>query len=54
MLLTRLTALTGCDMKILKALHMKLLSKNKKTLQVCPQLRGIGPLGYPTDVPAIV
>lgn len=56
MLLTSLTALNGCDtcVKILKAVHTKLLSKNDKTLQVCLQLRDIGSFGYATDVPAIV
>lgn len=54
MLLTSLSALNGYDMKTLKAVHMKLLSNDDKTLQVCLQLRDIGFLGYPADVPAIV
>jgi hypothetical protein len=45
MLLTSFTALSGCDTKTLKAVHMKLLSKDDKTLQVCLQLRDIGSLG---------
>lgn len=32
MLLTNLTALKGCDMKILRAVHVKLLTKDEKTL----------------------
>jgi hypothetical protein len=54
MLLTSLTALSECDVKILKAAQMKLLSNDDKTLQVCLQLHDIGFLGYPADVPAIV
>jgi hypothetical protein len=41
-------------MKIVKTVHMKLLSKDDKTLQVCLKLRDIGSLGYAADVPAII
>jgi hypothetical protein len=54
MLLTGLTTLNGCDMKILKTVHTKLLSKDDKTLQVCLQLRDISSLGYPADFPTAV
>jgi hypothetical protein len=53
MLLTNVIALSGCDMIILKAVHMKLLSTDEKTLHVFLQLWNIGCLFYPADVPAI-